>query len=93
MLNVVGKLSSNVKLEKFSKFFSSLFKSIIGVVFTIFIAFLTIHGLTSTSIDKLSIKTAKYALKSYIPILGSYLSAGVGFILLSTSIIKNAVGM
>lgn len=92
IFNIVGNLYTNVKLEKFSKFLNSLFKSIIGIVFTIFIAFLSIQGLTSSTIDGISIKTAKYAIKNYIPILGSYLSDGVGLILLSTSIIKNAVG-
>jgi len=46
-----------------------------------------------SSIDGISIKTAKYALKSYIPILGSYLSDGVGLILTSSSLIKNSVGV
>lgn len=93
VFNIVGNLYGNIKLEKFSKFLNSLFKSIIGVVFTIFIAFLSIQGLTSSVIDGASIKTAKYALKNYIPILGSYLSDGVGLILLSSSIIKNSVGV
>ena len=93
IFNIIGNFYTNTKLEKFSKFLNSLFKSILGIVFTIFIAFLTIQGLTSSAIDGISIKTAKYALKNYIPILGSYLSEGVGIILLSTSIIKNAVGV
>ena len=93
IFNIVGCLQDNVKLEKFSKFTSSLFKSIIGVVFTIFVAFITLQGLSSSIIDGISIKTAKYALKNYIPILGSYLSDGINIILLSTGIIKNAIGV
>lgn len=93
VFNIVGNISNNVKLEKFSKFFSSFFNWSVGIIFTIFIAFLAIQGLTVSSIDGISIKTAKYALKSYIPILGSYLSDGVGLILTSTSLIKNSVGV
>jgi len=89
---VIGNLSKNIKLEKSAKFCSSLFNYIIGTVFTIFIAFLAIKGLTASSIDSISLKTAKYALKSYIPILGSYLSDGIGIILASSVLIKNAVG-
>lgn len=93
IFNIVGNISNNIKFDKFSKFFSSLFNWSTGIIFTIFISFLAIQGLTVSSIDGISIKTAKYALKSYIPILGSYLSDGVGLILTSSSLIKNSVGV
>jgi len=92
VFSIVGNISKNIKLEKFSKFFLSLFNWVIGVVFTIFIAFITIQGLTSSSLDAVSLKTAKFAIKSYIPVVGSYLSDGVGLIVASSIIIKNAVG-
>lgn len=93
VFGIVGNISKNVRLEKFSKFFTSLFNWIVGIIFTIFIAFLTLHGLTVSSIDSISLKTAKFAIKSYIPLLGSYLSDGVGIIIASSVLIKNAVGV
>lgn len=93
IFGIVGNISKNVKMEKFSKFFNSLFVWIIGIIFTIFIAFLSIQGLTVSTIDSISLKTAKFAIKSYVPILGSYLSDGVGLILASSVLIKNAIGV
>ena len=93
IFGVVGNLSKNVKMDKFSKFFSSLFNWIIGIVFTMFVAFLTIHGLTVSSIDTISFKTAKFAIKSYVPLLGGYLSDGINVIIASSVLIKNAVGV
>lgn len=92
IFTIAGNLSNEVKLDKFNKFFSSLFKWIIGGVFTIFLAIIAIKGLTASSIDGISIKTAKFALKTYIPILGGYLSDGFNLILVSSMLIKNAVG-
>lgn len=92
IFDIVSNLSGNVKMEKFSSFLRSTFKWSIGIVFTIFTAFLSIQGLTAMSIDGISIRTAKYAIRSYIPILGSYLSDGMGVILASSNLIKNAVG-
>lgn len=92
IFTIVGNLSNEVKLDKFNKFFSSLFKWIIGGIFTIFLAIIAIKGLTASSIDGISIKTAKFALKTYIPILGGYLSDGFNLILASSMLIKNAVG-
>lgn len=92
VLGLVSNLSNNVKLDKFISFINSLFKWIIGLVFTVFIGFATIQGITAGSIDGLSIKTAKFAIKSYVPIVGSYISDGLYVILASSSLIKNAVG-
>lgn len=93
VFTVVGNLSSNVKLNKFSGLFQSVFKWTIGLVFTLFSAFLTIQGITAGSYDGLSIRTTKYAMKSYIPFVGGYLADGLNLILTSSVLVKNAVGM
>ncbi|MDD4350721.1 MAG: stage III sporulation protein AE [Clostridia bacterium] len=90
---IVGNLSNNVKLDKYNSFLSSIFKWIIGIVFTTFFAFLTIQGLSASSFDSVSIRTAKFTLKSYVPILGGYLSEGFDLIMSSTILVKNAVGL
>lgn len=92
VFTVISNLSPSVKLEKFSNFFNSLFKWITGAVFTIFIGFLIIQGITAGSLDTVSIRTAKYAIRSYIPILGGYLSEGFNVIMVSSILIKNAIG-
>ena len=92
VFTVISNLSPSVKLEKFSNFFNSLFKWITGTVFTIFIGFLIIQGITAGSLDTVSIRTAKYAIRSYIPILGGYLSEGFNVIMASSILIKNAIG-
>lgn len=92
VFSIVSNLSNTVKLSKFTAFFDSTFKWLTGLIFTIFTAFLSIQGITAGSIDGISMKTAKYAIRSYVPLLGSYLSDGMGLILASSNLIKNAVG-
>ena len=93
VFNIVGNISPNVKLDKFTKFFNSLFKWVVGSVFTLFVSFLAIQGITVISSDNISIKTAKFALKSYVPILGGYLSDGVSLIMASSILVKNGIGV
>lgn len=93
IFNIAGNLSDNIKLNKFSNLFLSIFKWTIGLTFTLFSAFLTIQGITAGSYDGLSIRTTKYAMKSYIPFVGSYLSDGLNLILTSSILIKNSVGL
>ena len=92
VFNIVSNLSNTVKLDKFTSFFNSSYKWLTGLIFTVFTAFLSVQGITAGSIDGISIRTAKFAIKSYVPILGSYLSDGMGIILASSNLIKNAVG-
>ncbi len=92
VFSVISNLSNTVKLDKFTSFFNSSFKWLTGLIFTIFSAFVSIQGITAGSVDGISIKTAKYAIRSYIPIVGSYLSDGLSIIIASSSLIKNAIG-
>lgn len=93
VFTVAGNLSSDIKLNKFSSLFQNIFKWTIGLVFTLFSAFLVVQGVTAGSFDGLSVRTTKYAIKSYIPFVGSYLADGLNLILTSSILIKNSIGM
>lgn len=92
VLCLVGNISPQSKLKNLTDFFSSVFKWVIGIVFTIYMAFLSIQGITASSADGISIKTAKYAIKNYIPLLGGYISDGLEVARVGSVIIKNAIG-
>lgn len=93
VFSIISNLSDNVKLDKFSSFISSLFKWSVGLIFTIFFAIFSIQGITAGSFDSLSIRTTKYTIKSYVPIMGGYLSDGMDLIMSSSLLIKNSVGL
>jgi len=90
---IIGNLSSNIKLNRFNNFFSSVFKWSVGFIFTMFSAFLTIQGISAGKFDGISIKATKFAVKSYIPLIGGYISDGFDLIMGASVIIKNAVGV
>lgn len=92
VLSVVGNLSNNVKLNKFSNLLNDVFKWVIGFIFTIFTGLMTIKGISAGSFDSVSIRTTKFALKTYVPLVGGYLSDGFNLIMASSVLIKNAVG-
>lgn len=91
--SIVGNLTKSVKLDKLTDFFKSSATYILGGAFGIFIAFLTFQGLTGGVIDSISVKTAKFAMQSYIPILGGYLSDGFDLMMASIVLIKNSIGV
>lgn len=90
---IISNLTTNIKFNKFADFFSSCFKWIMGIVLMLFSSFVSIQGIMAGSIDTISIKTAKYTIKSAVPIIGGFLSDGVSLIMVSSVLIKNAVGV
>jgi len=93
VLTILGNLTTTVKLNKLQGFISSTFKWIVGIVFTLFTGFLSIQGISAGRYDSISIKATKFAIKSYIPIIGSYISDGMDFFVLGSILIKNTVGL
>ena len=93
VFTILSNLTSGIKFNKFAEFFGSVFKWIIGIILTIFTAFVSIQGLMAGGVDGISIRTAKYTIKSSVPLIGGFISDGMGLILISSSLIKNAVGV
>ena len=93
VFTVVGSISEGVKLKKMSSFFSGASKWLLGTVFFLFIAFLSIQGITASVYDGVSVRTAKFAISKYVPIIGGYLSGGLNLVMAGSVLVKNAVGM
>lgn len=93
VLSVVGNLSEEVKLDGIRKFLKTFCDWLLGLGFGVFSIFLAGQSITSSGFDSISIKATKFALGSYVPILGGYLSDGFDVVLASSVLIKNAVGV
>ncbi len=93
LFTIIGNLTDTVKLGKLTNFLTSTFKWTVGIVFTIFMGFMSIQGITAGKFDSVGIKATKFAMKSYIPIIGSYISEGMDFLILGSVLVKNTVGL
>lgn len=93
VLIILNNLVKDIKLNKLIIFCSSLIKWIIGVVFSIFIGYATVIGIMAGGKDGLSIKTAKYAINSLVPIVGGYLSSSFEIFRAGSIILKNSLGV
>lgn len=90
---IISNVSQEIKLKQLSLFFKNVSSWILGITFTVFTGFMSIQGLTAATIDGVSIRAAKFATKTYIPILGGYLADGFDLILTSCVLIKNCFGV
>lgn len=92
VLTAVGNLSDGVKLGKLSDFFSGSSKWLLGTAFFLFSAFMAVQGITASVYDGVSIRTAKFAISKYVPIIGGYLSDGLNLVMSGSVLVKNALG-
>lgn len=93
VFGIVGNLSDNIKLDKLTKTTKGFSEWTLGIIFSLFVSYITVQGIAGSAFDTVSIKSAKFALSSYVPILGGYLSEGFDLVLASCVVIKNALGL
>ena len=90
--SIAGNLTSQLKISKFSAFFKSINKWIIGICVSVFGLFFTLQGLTSATRDGIVRRAVKYAIGNGVPIVGGFLSGGFDLAVAGSILIKNALG-
>ncbi|MBR2970570.1 MAG: stage III sporulation protein AE [Clostridia bacterium] len=93
VFTVVGNLTDGIKLKSMAQFFSGAMKWVLGTAFFLFLAVLSIQGITASIYDNIYIRTTKLALSQYVPIIGGYLSEGYNLVISGSVLIKNGMGL
>ena len=63
-----------------------------GVMITIFVTLLTIRSIAGSTMDEVTAKTAKFAVDTFIPVVGKTLSDAVTTVAGYTVLLKNSIG-
>ena len=92
-LVILSKLSSQVKIDKLSKFMKSGIVWFLGIILTIFVGVVSLEGTMSSSVDGITAKTTKAVVSSAIPVVGKILGDAVDTVLGCGIILKNAIGL
>ena len=64
----------------------------IGIGLTLFVGIVSLEGTIATTVDGITVKTAKFIFSNGIPVVGKLLGDSVDTILGSTVVLKDAVG-
>jgi stage III sporulation protein AE len=91
VLEFANNISTEHKITNLCKLFKQVTIWFQGILVTIFIGLLTIRGITSTTIDAVTLKTAKFAVDNFIPIVGKAFSDAIASVAGYSLIIKNAI--
>lgn len=93
MLTMVGGLSENLRVSRLCRLLRQAACWTLGFGFTVFIGVMTVQGVSAASVDGISIRTAKYALDNFIPIVGGMFADTVDTLVGCSLVVHNAVGV
>jgi stage III sporulation protein AE len=91
VLQFVNNISEEYKIDKLTKFINQLALWAQGLLMTVFIGILTIRGITSQTIDQVTVKVSKYAIDNFVPIVGKALSDAISSVAGYSILLKNAL--
>lgn len=90
-MQFANNLSNEHKIDGLCKLVKQGTMWVQGIVLTIFIGILTIRGITGSTIDVVTLKTTKFAIDNFIPIVGKSFSDAIASVAAYSLIIKNAI--
>jgi stage III sporulation protein AE len=65
----------------------------LGIVLTIFVGIVSLEGTIATTVDGITVKTAKFMFSNGVPVVGKLLGDSIDTILRSTVVLKDVVGI
>ncbi|MEY8415247.1 stage III sporulation protein AE [Tissierella praeacuta] len=92
IISIISNISNRMEFSKLSELGRQVITFIISGALTLFIGIITIYGL-GTKMDGLTIRTAKFAIDKFIPIVGGFLSDAVEAVVGCSAILKNGLGV
>ena len=91
VLQFANNLSDEHKIGNLCKLVKQWVVWLQGIIITVFISLLTIRGITSTTRDAVALKTTKFAVDNFVPIVGKAFSDAITSVAAYSLIIKNAI--
>lgn len=93
MLTMVSGLSEGLKVSRLCRLLRQAANWTLGLGFTVFIGVMSVQGLNAAALDGVSIRTAKFAMDRFIPIVGGMFADTVDTLVGCSLVVHNAVGV
>lgn len=92
-VHIVDNLSDDIKIAKLGDLINTLNTLVLGFLMTVFIAIITVRGITANTLDEVAIKSTKFAVDKLVPIVGGALSDAVATVASYSLILKDALSV
>lgn len=91
-VSVVSSISSKLNLSGVSDMFNKVIKWVLEFIMAIFVSLLTIQTFVSAAADNIATKSVKFAISSFVPIVGGALSDAYTTVFSCLKLLKSGVG-
>lgn len=91
VMEFANNISNEHKIDNLCKLLKQVIMWLQGIIITVFIAVLTIRGITADTMDAVALKTTKFAIDNFVPIVGKTFSDAITSVAGYSLIIKNAI--
>jgi stage III sporulation protein AE len=92
ILTILSNISEKIQLTRMAGFIRQIGVWGLGIVLTVFIGIVSLQGSMGAVIDGVTSKAAKFAISTFIPVVGKTLSDAADTVIGCTLLIKNAAG-
>ncbi len=92
-LSAVGALGGELPSASLVRTVRTLYMTLLGFLSTLVGAVLSLKSTLAVSADSLAFRTARYALGSFLPLVGGMVSGSLQTVAASLSLLKNTVGV
>ncbi|MEG0371594.1 MAG: stage III sporulation protein AE, partial [Clostridium sp.] len=92
-LNIVNSLSDEPKVQKLADLIKQISLWALGLIMTIFITVITIRSSTAATLDAVTLKTTKFFVDNFIPLVGKSLSDAITTVVGYSIILKDAISV
>jgi len=93
MLDIVSGLHEHLKLTSLADLLRQGALYTLSLMFTLFLGIVSIKGFVGAVSDGLTLKTAKFAISNFVPVVGKMFSDASELIFGSTILLKNGLGL
>lgn len=91
ILSIVNNLSDTFQISKLVDLLKQTCKWALGFTLTVVVGIITVRGAVSQTLDQVVVKTAKFAVDNFIPVIGKCLSDAVAAVASYSLILKDAI--
>jgi len=93
ILTIINNFSDKIYISKLSDLIKSIATFGLGLICTVFLGVLTVEGLASSTIDGITIRSAKFAVGALVPVVGGIVTDTIDAIVSASLILKNIMGI
>lgn len=93
VVNIVDNLSDSIKITKLGGLIKQVSTWALGFIMTVFIGIITVRSTASTALDQLTLKTTKFAVDNFVPVVGKCMSDAISTVASYSLVLKNAIGI